>query len=65
MVAVRRGREDANILVDVTRLPELSTTTLGEDGTLRLGAALTHREVAENPQVLRMAPVLAQACHQP
>ncbi|MHB8765353.1 MAG: FAD binding domain-containing protein, partial [Deferrisomatales bacterium] len=62
MVAVRRGRERPALLVDVTALPELRELREEADGTLRIGAAATHTEVADSPLVLRCAPVLARAC---
>lgn len=46
-------------LVDVTRLPELQGITL-EGGTLRIGAATRHAEVARSPVVRTALPALAR-----
>lgn len=62
IVAVRHGRAAPRAVVDVTRVPELRVLREAEDGTLLLGAAVTHAEAAESPLVRRLAPVLARAC---
>lgn len=62
MVELRRGKAAPEAVVDVTRLPELRELREEADGTLRLGAALCHSEVADSPLVERLAPVLARAC---
>lgn len=46
-------------LVDVHRIPELRTVDV-EDDLLRIGAAVTYRELAENATVRRALPELAQ-----
>lgn len=62
LVAVRHGKAAPRAVVDVTRVPELRELRKDEDGTLVLGAAITHAEAAESSLVRRLAPVLAQAC---
>ena len=61
LVAARHGKVALATLVDVTAIPELRVLQEEEDGTLRIGAATTHAEVAESPLVRGRAPVLAQA----
>jgi CO/xanthine dehydrogenase FAD-binding subunit len=62
LVAARRGAIEPRVLVDVTRIPDLHALDQEEDGTLRVGAALPHARVAEDPLVRKTAPLLAQAC---
>lgn len=63
MIALRRARQDGGelpeLLVDVTRLPELKRLEL--DGPYYLGAGLTFRFLEEDPSVARRIPVLARA----
>lgn len=61
MVAVRHGKAAPEVLVDVTGLPGFREVAEERDGTLRLGAAVTHAEAAASPLVRRLAPVLARA----
>ncbi len=62
MVAVRHGRAAPGVVVDVTGLPGFRQIGEEGDGTLRLGAAVTHAEAAGSPLVRRLAPLLGQAC---
>lgn len=61
MVAARHGKARLGALVDVTAIPELRVLQEEEDGTLRIGGAVTHAEVAESAVVRERAPLLAQA----
>jgi CO/xanthine dehydrogenase FAD-binding subunit len=61
LVALRSRRAQPTALVDVTRIPELLELRQEPDGSLRLGAALSHQRLAESPLVRREAPVLARA----
>jgi len=61
LVAARHGKVTLGTLVDLTAIPELRVLREDEDGTLRIGAATTHAEVAESSLVRRQAPLLAQA----
>lgn len=47
--------------IDLRRIPELRVLD-ARDGELRLGACLTHHEVATNPLVKAELPALAAAC---
>ncbi len=60
VVALRRSGE-APPLVDVTRIPDLLVLDREPDGTLRVGAAVTHSRVAQSDVAGRFAPVLARA----
>jgi carbon-monoxide dehydrogenase medium subunit len=48
-----------DVLVDVSRLEELRDVVREDDGTLRLGAALTYDELASDPLVREHHPVTA------
>lgn len=62
VIQLTEGRQSADRLVDITRIPELDQITL-EDGTIVLGANVTHRQASESPLIRERATVLAQACH--
>ncbi|ADB52289.1 FAD binding domain-containing protein [Conexibacter woesei] len=49
-----------DVLVDVSRLEELRQVVREQDGTLRLGAALTYDELASDELMRRHHPVTAQ-----
>ncbi len=49
--------------VDISNIPELREETLSPEGTLRLGAARTFREIVESPLVLSHVPLLSQAAN--
>ena len=48
------------VLVDITRIPELSGIMLAGD-RLHVGALTTHAEIERSPEVARHVPLLAQA----
>jgi CO/xanthine dehydrogenase FAD-binding subunit len=64
MIALRQARLEGaalpELLVDVTRLPELKRLEL-DGSSCYLGAGLTFRYLEESPEVNRCLPVLAQA----
>jgi CO/xanthine dehydrogenase FAD-binding subunit len=51
------------LLVDLAHLAELHFLAECEN-QLKLGALLTHQELADSPQIQREAPLLSQACRQ-
>ncbi|MFT7473638.1 MAG: carbon-monoxide dehydrogenase medium subunit [Verrucomicrobiales bacterium] len=60
--AMRLGVRRPESLVDLKRLPELQGVTVDEGArTVRIGAATTHREVAESDAVKLHLPTLAGA----
>jgi carbon-monoxide dehydrogenase medium subunit len=62
VVALRRGETPPPpLLVDVTRIPGLTEITEEPDGTLRIGATVSHSRVSASPLVRKGAPVLAAA----
>ncbi len=62
LLARRRSFDDVKLLVDVRRLPELQGIGLDEKGQIRVGAGMTHQQVADHPLVIRRARPLALAC---
>jgi aerobic carbon-monoxide dehydrogenase medium subunit len=63
-IMLRERLIDPPALVWIGRLPEPELTTVElADGTLRLGALVTHRDVERNETVKNAIPVLADAFH--
>ncbi len=59
---LRKGEVSCDRLVDVAHIPELRGI---EDGNpLRVGAAVTHAEIAESTTLLERCPLLVRACRQ-
>ncbi|MGD8399206.1 MAG: FAD binding domain-containing protein, partial [Anaerolineae bacterium] len=59
---LRKGEAPCDRVVDVARVPELRGIEGGD--VIRIGAAVTHAEVAESDLVRKHAPFLAHACGQ-
>lgn len=58
MLNLRLAQPD--LLIDITRLPGLDGITVNQ-GTVRIGALVTHREIEHNLLIARHAPLLAKA----
>lgn len=54
------GKKEAGVLVDITRIAGLNKITV-ENGVIRIGAAVTHNQVAKSEPIREKASVLAQA----
>lgn len=62
MIAIKEGRLGAELLVDISRIPNLSF--IGEEGNrIRIGPLLTHGEVASSGPIKKGASVLGRAAH--
>jgi CO/xanthine dehydrogenase FAD-binding subunit len=60
---LRRGEYQADLLVDITGLQALKQI-LVEDGWIRIGAGVTHAEVARSSLIQGEAKALAEGCGQ-
>lgn len=60
LLLMRHRLVRAEYLVDVKRIPEL-TGIASEDGVVRIGAAVTHRELERSPLIREQLPVLWEA----
>lgn len=58
----RNGHSDCQRVVDVGHVPELKVIQV--NGTVRIGAGVTHAEIASHPDLEARAPLLVQACRQ-
>jgi carbon-monoxide dehydrogenase medium subunit len=58
-IMLRNRLIDPAVLVSIAGIPDLAARTVG-DGTLRLGALATHRQVERDPAVKAALPVLAE-----
>jgi CO/xanthine dehydrogenase FAD-binding subunit len=60
LLDLAEGKKEAGVLVDLTRIPGLQEITI-EDETIRIGAAVTHNQVAKSKLIQEKALVLARA----
>lgn len=60
MVDLKGVREGPEVIVDITRIPELKGVELTDRG-LRIGALATHTEIIEDPLIARHAPAMISA----
>ena len=49
-----------DLLVDVSRLEELRSISVGDDGSLRIGAAVTYDEMSMSPDIAAAMPAVGQ-----
>lgn len=62
MTEIREGKLEAELLVDITRIPELRF--IREEGNqTSLGPLTTHAELVSSMPIMRGAPVLGRAAH--
>jgi len=53
---------DPTSLIDISRIEALKELSVENDGTLRIGALLTHREVLDSRLVADSSPLLTEMC---
>jgi len=63
VLQLKRGEYHIDLIVDIAGIEELRQIR-EEDGWIRIGAGVTHGEVAKNSLILREAKALAQGCGQ-
>lgn len=59
----QRGQCPATVVVDITRIPGLNAIDEREEH-IRIGAQVTHAQIAASPLIRTKAPILAMACSQ-
>ena len=60
---MKMGLAEFGTLIDLKGIRELAGIGLDEDGTLRIGATVTHREIERSAVIATALPVLAQLEH--
>lgn len=60
LLDLKEGKKEATVLVDITRILGLKEITV-ENGMVRVGAAVTHNQVAKSEVIREKGLVLAQA----
>jgi carbon-monoxide dehydrogenase medium subunit len=61
LVQLRRRERDADLVVDVKKIPELVRLSFDPAGGLTVGAAITCARICEHPDVLKFYPALVDA----
>ena len=62
LVELKHAVHSPHVIVDVSRLRELKTIAVAEDG-LHIGALVTHSEIMASPIIRDMFPALVDAAH--
>lgn len=60
---IRDHRQSPTRVVDLRGIAEARSIVRGADGAVTIGAAVTLREIAQDPMIGEDFPVLSQACH--
>ncbi|PZX17765.1 xanthine dehydrogenase YagS FAD-binding subunit [Palleronia aestuarii] len=58
---MKTGAMGPDRVIDITRLPDLDRIETTEDGGLRIGALVRNSDLARDPDLLRAAPMVAEA----
>lgn len=62
LIEIERGVRSPNILIDISRLPDLDTITLDKEQRIHLGPLVTHNQVVGSSLCVNRAFPLAKAC---
>ena len=62
LVELKHAVHNPEVIVDVSRLHELKTIAVADDG-LHIGALVTHSDIMNSPVICAMFPVLVAAAH--
>lgn len=57
---MKQGMFEPDALVSLSGIPELREVKMGEDGSLDIGAMVTHAEIMYHPLILKHVPLLAE-----
>jgi len=60
LVKMKLGRIVAGTFIDISELKELQQLTV-DNGTITIGAAVTHTQISSSPYIMEFAPALAAA----
>lgn len=63
LVQLREGQRDADLVLDIKRIPELTKLERRKDGSLALGAAVTCTRLYGDPQLARPFAALIDSAH--
>ena len=63
IVQLREGLREADVVVDVKKIPELTELAYAADAGLKLGAATPCYKIYEHPEVAKAYPGLCDAAH--
>src|SRR4029079_19054403 len=63
IVQLREGLRDADLVVDVKKIPELTELSYSAGKGLRLGASVPCYRIYDNAEVAKAYPALADAAH--
>ncbi len=62
IIELERNIRTPDAVIDISRLPDLDTITMDEEGDIHLGCLVTHNQAAASEWLVRRAYPLARAC---
>lgn len=61
IIELERGLRQSDVMIDITRVPNLDRVVLDEEGVLHIGPLVTHNQLSASPLVVDRVFALAQA----